>query len=208
MAGSAKRCLLDRSRFPGLREIDRQGRHRGLRPRHCLGQIHRARAFLSLQRSRLSAHAARAHSIPALTDLNKAADIDPTNFYAYWNRGALRMAESDFASAQSDFTTALSLNPDAGVEGQDRGSLERRDGGLEGVHGGASREPAVITDPSQFGGELEGSASAASGGLPIDAMPSYPARSRRSPPMAACRRCPHRLHRRFPSRVDASVSGS
>ncbi len=61
----------------------------------------------------LSAHAKGALDPGSQADFNQAADIDPTNFYAYWNRGALRMAEADFASAQSDFTTALSLNPDA-----------------------------------------------------------------------------------------------
>ena len=96
------------------------------------GQIHGARATLSLQRHRGYLLMRKGALDPALKDFNQAADIDPTNFYACWNRGALRMAEADFASAQSDFTTALSLNPRCLVEDQDRGSPERSDNGLEG----------------------------------------------------------------------------
>ena len=125
--------------------------------------------------------------VPALADLNKAAEIDPTNFYAYWNRGALRMAESDFASAQSDFTTALSLNPDPASKAKIEEVLNVATEVLKAPASTAEKsEPGVITDPSQFGGELEGSASASSGGLPADVTPgsSY-AIEASPPPMAA-----------------------
>ena len=110
---------------------------------------------------------------PALKDFNQAADIDPTNFYAYWNWGALRMAEADFASAQSDFTTALSLNPDASSKIKIEEVLNAATTALKAASVQAA-EPGVITDPSQFGGEQEGSASAAES-YPIDAMPAAPA---------------------------------
>ncbi|MGA7456859.1 MAG: TIR domain-containing protein [Methyloceanibacter sp.] len=141
----------------------------------ALSYLYSDRGYLLMQKGAL---------VPALTDLNKAAEIDPTNFYAYWNRGALRMAESDFASAQSDFTTALSLNPDPASKVKIEEVLNVATEVLKASTAEKS-DPSVITDPSQFGGELEGSASAASGGLPTDAMPSYPAAIQASPPPMA-----------------------
>ena len=120
-----------------------------------LSYLYSDRGYLLMQKGVL---------VPALADLNKAAEIDPTNFYAYWNRGALRMAESDFASAQSDFTTALSLNPDPASKAKIEEVLNVATEVLKASTAEKS-EPGVITDPSQFGGELEGSASASSGGL-------------------------------------------
>ena len=110
---------------------------------------------------------------PALTDLDKAAELDPTNFYAFWNRGAVYAAQNDLDKARADFTKALSLDPD-------QTSKARIEEALNAVAAGdsqATEEPAdpyVISDPSRFGGELEGSASAASI-FPTDAMPSAPA---------------------------------
>jgi tetratricopeptide (TPR) repeat protein len=111
---------------------------------------------------------------PALADLDKAAEIDPTNFYAYWNRGALRMAESDYASAANDFTTALSLDPDPASKTKIEQVLNVATEALQ-AHNTQPSEPGVITDPSAFAGQEElGSASAASS-FPADAMPSAPA---------------------------------
>ena len=95
------------------------------------------------------------------------------------------MAESDFASAQSDFTTALSLNPDPASKAKIEEVLNVATEVLKASTAEKS-EPGVITDPSQFGGELEGSASASSGGLPADVTPgsSY-AIEASPPPMAA-----------------------
>ncbi len=126
-----------------------------------LSYLYSDRGYLLMQKGAL---------VPALADLNKAAEFDPTNFYAYWNRGALRMAESDFASAQSDFTTALSLNPDPASKAKIEEVLNVATEVLKASTAEKS-EPGVITDPSQFGGELEGSASASSGGLPADVTP-------------------------------------
>ncbi len=112
--------------------------------------------------------------VPARADLDKAAEIDPTNFYAYWNRGALRMAESDYASAANDFTTALSLDPDPASKAKIEQVLNVATEALQAANAQTS-EPGVITDPSAFGGQEElGSASAASS-YPADAMPSAPA---------------------------------
>ena len=83
------------------------------------------------------------------------------------------MAEADFASARSDFTTALSLNPDASSKIKIEEVLNAAKTALKAPSVQAA-EPGVITDPSQFGGEQQGSASAASS-YPIDAMPSAPA---------------------------------
>ena len=131
---------------------------------------------------------------PALKDFNQAADIDPTNFYAYWNRGALRMAEADFASAQSDFTTALSLNPDASSKIKIEEVLNAATTALKAASVQAA-EPGVITDPSQFGGEQEGSASAASS--------VSDRRHAGVPGSCHARRCP----RRHPSRRSPEPTG-
>ena len=112
--------------------------------------------------------------VPGLADLDKAAEIDPTNFYAYWNRGALRMAESDYASAANDFTTALSLDPDPASKAKIEEVLNVATEALQAANAAQTSEPGVITDPSAFGGHEDlGSASAASS-YPADAMPSAP----------------------------------
>jgi tetratricopeptide (TPR) repeat protein len=97
---------------------------------------------------------------PALTDLNKAAEIDPTNFYAYWNRGAMRMAEQDFASAAADFNTALSLNPDPASKAKIEEVLNAATSVLN-TSKTQQAEPGIITEPGQLGGTLEGNFPAA-----------------------------------------------
>ncbi|MCJ7529040.1 MAG: toll/interleukin-1 receptor domain-containing protein [Methyloceanibacter sp.] len=131
---------------------------------HSLSYLYSDRGFLLMRIGLLG---------PALTDLDKAAELDPTNFYAFWNRGAVYAAQNDLDKARADFTKALSLDPD-------QTSKARIEEALNAVAAGdsqATEEPAdpyVISDPSRFGGELEGSAAAASS-FPTDAMPSAPA---------------------------------
>jgi tetratricopeptide (TPR) repeat protein len=139
-----------------------------------LSYLYSDRGYLLMQKGAL---------VPALADLNEAAEIDPTNFYAYWNRGAVYAAQNDLDKARADFNTALSLDPDAT-------SRARIEEALNAVGSGQSKEasdPSVITDPSIFGGEQQGTAAASSGEVPTDAMaapnPSY-AIEATPPPMA------------------------
>jgi TIR domain/TPR repeat len=122
---------------------------------------------------------------PALTDLNKAAEIDPTNFYAYWNRGAMRMAEQDFASAAADFNTALSLNPDPASKAKIEEVLNAANSVLDSSKT-QQAEPGIITDPGQLRGTLEGNFPATveinpaiEAGPPAAVIPVMPA----SPPL-------------------------
>jgi tetratricopeptide (TPR) repeat protein len=68
-----------------------------------LSYLHNDRGFLRMQKGELD---------QALVDLDEAIRIDASNFFAFWNRGAVYGAKSDFARAQEDFTKALALNPD------------------------------------------------------------------------------------------------
>jgi tetratricopeptide (TPR) repeat protein len=106
----------------------------------------------------------------ALADFDKAAEIDPTNFYAFWNRGAVFVAKGNYERARTDFTAALALGPDTA-------SKARIEEALNAIRGSEPKaepaDPSVITDPSRFGGELQDGASAASS-FPTDAMPAAP----------------------------------
>ncbi|MGZ8416125.1 MAG: tetratricopeptide repeat protein [Methyloceanibacter sp.] len=119
----------------------------------------------------------------ARADFDKAAEIDPSNFYAYWNRGAVYAANGDFGRARADFSKALALNPDTA-------SKARIEEALNAIDRNASEakaeppDPSVITDPSRFGGELQDGASAAQS-FPTDAMPSFPSAIQAAPPVAA-----------------------
>jgi tetratricopeptide (TPR) repeat protein len=152
-----------------------------------LSYLYSDRGYLLMQKGAIG---------PALTDLDKAAELDPTNFYAYWNRGAVYAAQNDLDKARADFAKALSLNPDQTSKG-------RIEEALNAVAAGASEaksepaDPYVISDPSRFGGELESGASASSS-YPVDAaipsltptlptrpMPASPSYAIEAPPMAA-----------------------
>lgn len=128
----------------------------------ALSYLYSDRGFLLMQKGAIDA---------ALTDLNRAAEIDPTNFYAFWNRGAVYAVKGDNQGARINYTQALSLNPD-------QASKVRIEEALAAVGAGQANaepaDPSIITDPSKFWGEQEGSASAA-GSYPVDAMPASPA---------------------------------
>ena len=59
----------------------------------ALSYLYSDRGFLLMHKGAIDA---------ALTDLNKAAEIDPTNFYAYWNRGAVYAVKGDDLSARAN----------------------------------------------------------------------------------------------------------
>ena len=75
----------------------------------------------------------------ALADLNEAARIDSSNFYAFWNRGAVYAAKGDFDRAQEDFTKALALNPDKSFEGKIEEALNAVTAGVESAANDRSR---------------------------------------------------------------------
>jgi tetratricopeptide (TPR) repeat protein len=133
-----------------------------------LSYLYSDRGFLHMQKGELDL---------ALADLNEAARVDSSNFYAFWNRGAVYAAKGDFSRAQEDLAAALALNPD-------KSSKARIEEALTSVNASAAQaaqpqasDPGVITDPSRFWGNQEGvsGSAAASSGYPADAMPAAPA---------------------------------
>ncbi len=138
-----------------------------------LSLLYSDRGFLRMQKGELDL---------ALADLNEAARIDSSNFYAFWSRGAVFTAKSDFDRAREDFTTALALNPD-------KTSKAKIEEALNAVTASAtpdpSREETVISDPSRFWGQDQQGSASASSSYPADALPgpaeAYPA----SPSMGA-----------------------
>jgi tetratricopeptide (TPR) repeat protein len=129
-----------------------------------LSYLHNDRGFLHMQKGELD---------QALVDLDEAIGIDASNFFAFWNRGAVYGAKSDFVRAQADFTQALGLNPDETTKAKIVEALNAVTASAKAADA-QSYDPSVISDPSTFGGDQEGSASAASS-YPADAMPASPA---------------------------------
>jgi tetratricopeptide (TPR) repeat protein len=143
-----------------------------------LSYLHNDRGFLHMQKGELD---------PALVDLDEAIGIDASNFFAFWNRGAVYGAMSDFVRAQADFTQALALNPDATTKAKIVEALNAVTASAKAADA-QPYDPSVISDPSTFGGEQQGSASAASS-YPADAAPPpyadmAPEAMPASPPMA------------------------
>ena len=121
----------------------------------------------------------------AFADFDQAIKIDSSNFYAFWNRGAVYAANKDFGRAREDLTTALGLNPDKTSKAKIEEVLNVVTEGAKAADAQNS-DPSVISDPSQFwNSERELSGSAASSypaeakSLPFAAIPALPA----SPPM-------------------------
>ena len=129
-----------------------------------LSYLHNDRGFLRMQKGELD---------QALVDLDEAIGIDASNFFAFWNRGAVYGAKSDFVRAQADFTQALALNPDETTKAKIVEALNAVTASAKAADA-QSYDPSVISDPSTSGGDQEGSASAESS-VPTDAMPASPA---------------------------------
>lgn len=110
----------------------------------------------------------------AFADFDQAIKIDSSNFYAFWNRGAVYAANKDFGRAREDLTTALRLNPDKTSKVKIEEVLSAVTEGAKAADAQNS-DPSVISDPSQFwNSERELSGSAASS-YPADAaMPASP----------------------------------
>ena len=132
-----------------------------------LSYLYSDRGFLRMQKGDLET---------ALADLDEAARIDPTNFYAFWNRGAVYAAQGDFGRAEENFTKALALNPDETSKAKIEEALNAVGAGAKAANAQTS-DPSVITDPTVFGGGQEGSASASSN-EPADATPAWDAEER------------------------------
>jgi tetratricopeptide (TPR) repeat protein len=154
-----------------------------------LSYLYSDRGFMRMQKGELDL---------ALADLNEAARIDSTNFYAFWNRGAVYTAKGELNRAQEDFTTALALNPDQ----TSKTKIEEALNVVVTAAAAAKTEtsdPGVITDPSKLWGDEQGtSADAASsyegstyggpmlGSPPAAAtMPASPAPLAAPPPVPA-----------------------
>jgi tetratricopeptide (TPR) repeat protein len=134
--------------------------------RRELSYLYNDRGFMLMQKGAIEA---------ALVDLNKAIEIDPTNFYAFWNRGAVYAAKGDYGRAQDDLNTARALNPDDSSRAKIEEALTAVTASAAQAAQPQASDPGVITDPSKFWGNQEGVAgSAASSGYPADAMPAEP----------------------------------
>lgn len=126
-----------------------------------LSYLHNDRGFLRMQGGDLD---------QALVDLDEAIRIDASNFFAYWNRGAVYGAKSDFVRAQDDFTKALALNPDDTTKAKIIEALNAVTASAKAADS-QSYDPSVISDPSYFGGEQQGSSASAAESYPADAAP-------------------------------------
>jgi hypothetical protein len=113
----------------------------------------------------------------ALADLNEAARIDSSNFYAFWNRGAVYAARGDLKRAQEDFTAALALNPDMTSKAKIEEAMNAVNARAAQAAQSQASDPSVITDPSKLWGPQEGLAGSAASSYPADTatMPASPA---------------------------------
>jgi hypothetical protein len=130
-----------------------------------LSYLYSDRGFMRMQKGELDL---------ALADLDEAARIDSTNFYAFWNRGAVYTAKGDFDRAQQDLTAALDLKPDKTSKAQ----IEEAMNVVLAVAKAAKTEaddPSVITIPT-WGDQqgIAGSSAATTPAYPVDAMPAIP----------------------------------
>ena len=112
-----------------------------------------------------------------LADLNEAIRIDPYGPYAYWNRAEIYRYKGDAASAKEDYQRALSLGP----REEDRPKIEAA---LRALASPApdKADPFVITDPSRFLRDQEGSAAATAPAYSAE-PPPVPAEMPASPSM-------------------------
>jgi tetratricopeptide (TPR) repeat protein len=133
--------------------------------RRELSYLYSDRGFMLMQKGALEA---------ALVDLNKAIDIDVTNFYAFWNRGAVYAAKGDYVRAQEDLNTARALNPDDGSRAKIEEALTAVNASAAQAARPQASDPGVISDPSRFWGQEQEGSAAASQGFPADAMPASP----------------------------------
>jgi hypothetical protein len=137
-----------------------------------LSYLYSDRGFMRMQKGELDL---------ALADLDDAARIDSTNFYAFWNRGAVYTAKGDFDRAQQDLAAALTLKPDKTSKAQ----IEEAMNVVLAVAKAAKTEaddPSVITVPTWGNGQ--GIAGSAASSYPTDARPSLPSALGAAPPMA------------------------
>jgi tetratricopeptide (TPR) repeat protein len=145
--------------------------------RRELSYLYNDRGFMLMQKGAIEA---------ALVDLNKAIETDSTNFYAFWNRGAVYAAKGDYGRAQDDLNTARALNPDDGSRAKIEEALTAVNASAAQAAQPQASDPGVITDPSRFWGNQEGvsGSAAASSGYPADAMPASAAEAiPAAPPM-------------------------
>lgn len=129
-----------------------------------LSYLYSDRGFMRMQKGEVD---------PALADLNEAARVDPTNFYAFWNRGAVYAAKGDFGRAQEDFNTAIALNPDQTSKAKIEEALKAVAASASAANAPPPLDKSVITVPT-WGNQEESAAAAAVQSYPADAMPSYP----------------------------------
>jgi len=108
--------------------------------------------------------------LQGFADFSRAIQLDPSNYYPYWNRAEIMRHRGDLESARADYQTALTLDP----KSEDRQKIEAALNGLSDA--ARRRDPEVISDPSVFlrsGGEAA-TAMPASPPVPADSAPAAP----------------------------------
>jgi hypothetical protein len=164
--------------------------------RQSLSYLYNDRGFLLMQKGAIEA---------ALADLNKAIETYPSNFYAYWNRGAIYAAKRDLARAQEDLGMALALNPDEHSSAKIREALNAVSASAAETAQPQAPDPSVITDPSQFWGRTtriprqlcraEAASTRSPVLQPIRCRHRHHSRRRRCPPRRPWTPCPTGLSR-------------
>jgi tetratricopeptide (TPR) repeat protein len=69
----------------------------------------------------------------ALSDLDKAIELNPNLVAPYFARGLARQSKSDFKGALADYSKAIQLRPDYSPAYDSRGSLKAAQGDLGGA---------------------------------------------------------------------------
>jgi tetratricopeptide (TPR) repeat protein len=81
----------------------------------------------------------------AITNYQKAIDLEPAYAEAYYGRGCVRQAEGNLGGALADYTKAVELKPDYAVAYDNRGAIESLKGDLDRALADHSR--AVQIEP-------------------------------------------------------------
>ncbi len=85
---------------------------------------HKARPYFN----RGNAYSDQGDFIQAVSDYNKAIEINPDYPEAYYNRGSIYYTQGNFTQALSDYNRAIEINPDYAEAYNNRGSIFARQG--------------------------------------------------------------------------------
>jgi tetratricopeptide (TPR) repeat protein len=83
-----------------------------------------------------------------MADYDKAIEISPDYFPAFYNRGVTKQADGDLDGAAADFTKTIELKPDYAPAYTARGSIRQ----FKGDNGGAKadyQQPSKYQNPGK-----------------------------------------------------------